>query len=138
MTLSLDTNAIIDVARGRSEARSRFQDAAAAGVPMVVSVVVWHELRFGVLICSRPAQELARIEEVLTGLARVDFDLADADAAAVVRAELRRNRQGIGSYDALIAGQALAKGWTVVTANTREFARIKGLSVVDWTRSEEQ
>jgi len=33
----------------------------------------------------------------------------------------------------LIAGQALARNWTVVTANTREFNRVEGLNVIDWT-----
>ena len=53
--------------------------------------------------------------------------------SATVRANLRRRGLNIGAYDLLIAGQALARGWTVVTANTREFARIEGLNVIDWT-----
>ena len=39
----------------------------------------------------------------------------------------------IGFYDVLIAGQALARGWTVVTANVREFSKASGLKVIDWT-----
>ena len=38
----------------------------------------------------------------------------------------------IGGYDLLIAGQARARGLIVVTANTREFERVAGLSVEDW------
>ncbi len=37
-------------------------------------------------------------------------------------------------YVVLIAAQALRCGATLVTANTREFARIKGLKVEDWTK----
>jgi tRNA(fMet)-specific endonuclease VapC len=33
----------------------------------------------------------------------------------------------------LIAGQALVRGLTLVTANTREFSRVEGLKIVDWT-----
>jgi len=33
----------------------------------------------------------------------------------------------------LIAGQALARGLTLVTHNVREFARVDGLTVEDWT-----
>jgi tRNA(fMet)-specific endonuclease VapC len=40
----------------------------------------------------------------------------------------------IGPYDLLIAGQALQRGLTVVTANTSEFSRVSGLGWVDWTR----
>jgi tRNA(fMet)-specific endonuclease VapC len=39
----------------------------------------------------------------------------------------------IGAYDLLIAGQALRRGLTVVTANTSEFSRVAELSWEDWT-----
>ena len=39
----------------------------------------------------------------------------------------------ICAYDLLIAGQALRRGLTVVTANTAEFGRVAGLSWEDWT-----
>ena len=39
---------------------------------------------------------------------------------------------GIGPYDVLIAGQALARGLTLVTHNVREFGRVEGLRVEDW------
>lgn len=39
----------------------------------------------------------------------------------------------IGSYDLLIAGQALRRGLTVVTASTSEFSRVADLSWQDWT-----
>jgi len=32
----------------------------------------------------------------------------------------------------LIAGQALARGMTLVTHNTNEFARVPGLQIEDW------
>jgi tRNA(fMet)-specific endonuclease VapC len=47
---------------------------------------------------------------------------------------LRRRGQAIGPLDGLIAGQALARSWTLVTANRREFDRIEGLNVIDWTQ----
>ena len=39
----------------------------------------------------------------------------------------------IGPYDLLIAGQARARGLTLVTANSREFLRVKGLGCEDWS-----
>ena len=38
----------------------------------------------------------------------------------------------IGRYDVLIAGQAAARDLTLVTHNTREFARVPGLRIEDW------
>jgi tRNA(fMet)-specific endonuclease VapC len=100
--------------------------------------VVWHELAYGVHLSQHPLRERSRIESALARVRRIELDAQDAEAAAMLRAKLRRSGQEIGAYDSLIAGQALAKGWTLVTANTREFARVEGLSVVDWTRPEEQ
>ena len=40
----------------------------------------------------------------------------------------------IGLLDTLIAAQALSVGLTVVTNNTREFKRVPGLRVADWTK----
>jgi tRNA(fMet)-specific endonuclease VapC len=40
----------------------------------------------------------------------------------------------IGAYDYLIAGQALARRLTLVTANVSEFSRVKGLFWQDWAK----
>jgi tRNA(fMet)-specific endonuclease VapC len=57
----------------------------------------------------------------------------DSRAAGEIRAELERQGTRIGEYDTLIAGQAFARNLILVTANTSEFARVKGLIVEDWT-----
>ena len=66
------------------------------------------------------------------------FDGHAAQRAAEVRASLeimRPNAQPIGPYDVLLAGHALSLGAVLVTHNTREFARVPGLSVEDWQES---
>ncbi|HZC17647.1 MAG TPA: type II toxin-antitoxin system VapC family toxin [Caulobacteraceae bacterium] len=134
MILALDTNVIIDLVRGRAPAvRNRFNAALAAERPMVASLIVLHELHLGCELNRDPVGELARVRVVLSRLEIEPFDEGDMRQAARMRADLRGRGQTIGAYDALIAGQALARGWTVVTANTREFARIDGLNVIDWT-----
>jgi tRNA(fMet)-specific endonuclease VapC len=50
-----------------------------------------------------------------------------------LRAVLGKAGTPIGAYDLLIAGQALRRGLTVVTANTSDFSRVTGLSWEDWT-----
>jgi tRNA(fMet)-specific endonuclease VapC len=49
-----------------------------------------------------------------------------------IRARLDSRGLRIGPYDVFIAGQALARGLTLVTRNTRAFARVEGLSLEDW------
>jgi tRNA(fMet)-specific endonuclease VapC len=51
-----------------------------------------------------------------------------------LRAILEAQKQPIGPYDTLIAGQALARGYTLVTANYREFSRVEGLLWEDWSQ----
>jgi tRNA(fMet)-specific endonuclease VapC len=63
----------------------------------------------------------------------LDFSIEAALAAAKIRATLEKAGTPIGSYDLLIAGQALARGLTLVTANSREFSRVDGLKIIDWT-----
>jgi tRNA(fMet)-specific endonuclease VapC len=60
----------------------------------------------------------------------------DADAAAVygeVRSELEKKGTPIGSLDTLIGAHALSLDVTLVSNNLREFRRIAGLKVIDWT-----
>ena len=63
----------------------------------------------------------------------LEFDADDARAAGLIRAELAGSGTPIGPYDILIAGQALAQKLKLITNNTREFSRIDGLQVEDWT-----
>jgi tRNA(fMet)-specific endonuclease VapC len=63
------------------------------------------------------------------------FDEEDAKSAGRVRAAMEVAGKPIGAYDLLIAGQALHRNSTLVTANTREFGRIKGLLWEDWAKS---
>ena len=77
----------------------------------------------------------ARLEAFLTGPFEIlDWDDADARAAGEVRAQLEAEGQMIGAYDALIAAQAVRRGITLVTANTKEFKRVDGLMWEDWAR----
>ncbi len=62
----------------------------------------------------------------------VDFTGEDARKAGEIRAALVMAGTPIGPYDVLIGRQALARDLTLVTRNTREFARVPGLRVEDW------
>ena len=57
----------------------------------------------------------------------------DAREAGDIRAALERTGTPIGPYDVLIAAQARRRGAMLATANVREFARVPGLRLVDWS-----
>ena len=63
------------------------------------------------------------------------FDEEDARIAGSVRAALETSGKPIGAYDVLIAGQALKRQLTLVTANVSEFSRVKGLVWQDWAKA---
>lgn len=68
------------------------------------------------------------------GIKVLPFDDEDARISGKIRAELAKTGNRIGEYDTLIGGQCLRHGLTLVTNNLSEFARIRGLHCVDWTK----
>ena len=131
MKYLLDTNAWIKVLRTEaSPVTARLAEHHIEQIGM--SSIVLHELYFGAYRSRYIAQNLDDIDQLLFPV--VEYGRHDALAAARVRAELMTAGNTIGHYDVLIAGQALARGLTMVTHNVGEFARVPGLRVEDWTR----
>lgn len=134
MILSLDTNVMVDLINGRRpEVRDRYDEAVTRGDRMVTCAIAAYELSYGALISQRPEVQRAAVERLLEGVEVIDWTYADGLAAAHIRRGLRRRGAGIGEHDLLIAGQAVNRGWAVVSANLHEFLRIDTLEVFDWT-----
>jgi tRNA(fMet)-specific endonuclease VapC len=135
--ICLDTNAVIAVLNGRPEAvRLRLGAALRAGEAIAISSVVLMELWYGAGKSARPKENTERIGAFLAGAVDVlPFDANDAAAAGRLRADLQRTGTPIGPFDVLIAGQALRRGATLVTANMSAFSRVAGLSIADWSNS---
>ena len=72
----------------------------------------------------------ASLDALYAGFQLVAFDRAAALASAQVRLDL--GSKGIDLADAMIAGQAMAGNYVLVSNNVRHFARIKGLHWVNW------
>lgn len=135
MSYLLDTNAVVALLRNKpTSVRERYREAEAAGDYLSVSSVVLFELWYGVEKSNRVRENTERLQIFLSGsLDLLDFDDQDAQTAGRIRALLEKNGTPIGAYDLLIAGQALRRGFRVVTANTSEFGRVPGLDWVDWS-----
>ena len=107
--------------------------AAVAPGDCVISTVTAYELYTAVEKCANPAQERSKIELLLTTVREMPFDPDAARESARVRALLESQGQAIGPYDTLLARQARAHSLILVTANTREFSRVPGLTLENWT-----
>ena len=94
-----------------------------------MSVVVVAELRYGADHSARRRTNHSRIDALVEEIEPLDFDLRAAATYGRVRAQLEAGGTPIGPNDMLIAAHALSRGLTVVTDNTAEFRRVKGLKV---------
>ena len=133
MRYLLDTNACIALLNGRPPSladRVRRHAPADFGLPALVT----YELYYGAFKSIFTERNLGLLD--LIAFEVVPFDAADARAAGSVRATLEAVGCPIGPLDLLIAGQALARGLVLVTANTREFVRVEGLDCEDWSLGE--
>jgi tRNA(fMet)-specific endonuclease VapC len=133
----LDTNACIALINDRAPAvRVRLQKALAADATVLVSSVAAFELWYGVAKSGRPDANARLVETFFAGPVRLlDFEAEDAKVAGRIRAGLEAMGKPIGAYDLLIAGQAVRHQLTLITANAREFARVKGLDWEDWAKA---
>ena len=134
MPYLLDTNSWIHFLKHHdSTIRSRLQilqpnDVASCSV-------VRGELLHGAEKYGNRDRRVAIVVQTLAPFESFPFD----DEAAAIFGRLRHNLevagQTIGPYDLQIAAICLARGLTLVTSNTGEFARVEGLSVEDWLQS---
>ena len=137
MNYLLDTNACIALINGKPIAvRHRFQKAIEAGAQINVSAVAVFELWYGVEKSEQKEANTNRLQIFLAGpVTLTPFEEDDAKNAGTIRASLEKVGRPIGAYDLLIAGQAVHHNMTLVTANSKEFRRVKGLVWEDWAKS---
>jgi tRNA(fMet)-specific endonuclease VapC len=127
---ALDTNTLIYFFKGLGRVKERLLAVPPAQV--AIPSVVLYELEVGIEQLSQPSKRRPQLDELLATVTILPFDSAAAKRAAAVSALLRRTGAGIGPMDNLIAATALAYGATLVTHNTKEFRRIRGLDLADW------
>lgn len=100
-----------------------------------ISAITKSELMFGIEISPRRLKDETSLQEYLQYVDVLDYP---GDAAAdygQIRAELKLRGTMIGTNDLLIAAHARNLGLTLVTNNTREFGRVPGLKIENWTES---
>lgn len=99
----------------------------------VISVVTYAELLYGVQVSSKKKANHAAVDALAVHLAILDWPANAAQHYAEIRAELKKKGALIGANDLLIAAHARSLGAVVVTNNTKDFARVKGLRTENWT-----
>jgi tRNA(fMet)-specific endonuclease VapC len=129
----LDTNICIFTMKNRpQQVREAFNRHYGQ---MCISSISLMELIYGAEKSAIPERNLSIVEGFASRLEVLPYDDIAANHTGQLRAELARNRTPIGPYDQLIAGHSRSKGLILVTNNLREFNRVPGLRVEDWTAS---
>jgi tRNA(fMet)-specific endonuclease VapC len=127
----LDTNIVIYTMKNRpQQVKRRFEQHHGQ---MGISAVTIGELVFGAEHSQQVERNLADIEEMVARLEVLPFDTKAAYQFGRIRAALYRTGRPIGPYDMMIAGQAIASGLKLVTNNVKEFERVPGLLLEDWS-----
>jgi tRNA(fMet)-specific endonuclease VapC len=133
MAFLLDTSVCVDYLTGRyPTVVARIQNSSPEDLRL--SVVVVAELRYGADHSARRRANHARIDVLIEEVEPLDFDVRAASTNGRVRSQLEAGGTPIGPNDMLIAAHALSRGLTVVTDDTEEFGRVKGLEVENWRR----
>ncbi len=128
----LDTNILIYTIRNRPrKVREAFKRNADY---LSMSAVTLGELIYGAERSAQVARNLQDVEGLAARMDVVSFDHQAAAHFGQLRAELVSAGRTIGPYDLMIAGHARSLGLILVTNNMREFKRVPGLRVENWTR----
>ena len=127
----LDTNIVIYTMKNRPQQVRRYFKAQQGRIG--ISSVTLGELVFGAEHSQQVERNLADIEALTARLEVLPFSEAAAYHFGQIRAELYRTGRPIGPYDMMIAGHARACGLKLVTNNVKEFERVQGLIIENWS-----
>jgi len=127
----LDTNICIYLIKKHPpEVLARFQQIQLK--QLHIPTITLFELYYGIEKNNSQQRNLAALENFIAPLTVVDFTLDAAKKAAKIRNNLQKLGTPIGAYDIQIAAIALSLNMTLLTNNTREFERVKGLKLENW------
>jgi tRNA(fMet)-specific endonuclease VapC len=129
----LDTDTCIAIIKKHPVALKKLRGKSIGQVGL--SSITLGELAFGAAKSGRPEEAHDALGEFLLALELAPFDERPAMRYGEVRASLERRGRPIGPLDTLIGSHAHSLDVILVTHNTREFSRIEGLRLEDWTVS---
>ena len=133
MKYHLDTNICVFMTKHHPHVIEEFAGRKDAGV--AISSIVLAELQFGVINSQYIEKNHNALMKLLSTLDVLPFDGSAAAEYGPICTNLRRRGKPISPMDMLIAAHAKAEGAILVTNNTREFSRVDGLALEDWTHA---
>jgi tRNA(fMet)-specific endonuclease VapC len=129
----LDTNICIYIAKHQPpEVKARFERLKPG--QLVMSAITYGELYYGANKSNQRTRALAQLDELIQDIPVENLTSTAAEAYGEIRATLEKQDRLIGNNDLWIGAHAKALEVTLATNNERDFKRIAGLSVENWTK----
>jgi tRNA(fMet)-specific endonuclease VapC len=129
----LDTDICIYLAKNRyPQLTARFERLKPE--QPVMSVITYGELQYGANRSTERSRTLSQLAELIQYIPVESLTASAAEAYGEIRATLAKQGRIIGNNDIWIAAHAMALDVTLATNNEREFLRVAGLSVENWTK----
>ena len=128
----LDTNICLYAINGRHPNLNKHLFSVHPDDILISSITI-SELEYGAAKSRWGDRTRQIMHAFLANYEVLPFDEQDAALFGVIRASLESQGNNIGILDAMIGAQGVARNLTVVTHNTKEFIRIPGITLEDWT-----
>lgn len=133
MEYLLDTNICIYIIKKRPiGVFEKFKSLSIGSIG--ISSITLAELQYGIMKSSFPEKNQEALDKFITPLEIIDFDYNATIEYGKIRADMERRGTSIGPLDTLIAAHAKSLDLILVTNNEKEFERILGLKVENWTK----
>ncbi|TGN02055.1 type II toxin-antitoxin system tRNA(fMet)-specific endonuclease VapC [Leptospira dzoumogneensis] len=100
---------------------------------LFISSLTLAELEFGIENSTYKEKNRISLIEFLSIFEILPFEQSDAKAFGIIKVDLKKSGNLIGSIDTLLAAQALSRNLVFITNNTKEFNRVKNLKIEDWS-----
>lgn len=127
-----DTDFTVALLQGQSEAIKKAEEIESRGERKTTTPIGAFELFLGANLSKHRLQNIELVNDFLRNLEVLDFDLAAAERAGKIEAELRMSGKPIGIRDSMVAGIALRHEQRIITKNVKHFSQISGLSYESW------
>lgn len=128
MSFILDTDHGVAILRGQLDVGAHVRPTTS----LFVTAITVSELVYGAHKSDRPEHHLAQVDLLLDGVIVLPFDTEAARRCGQLKDILRRAGTPLSEPDLQIASIALCRALPLVTHNQRHFARVPGLTLVDW------
>src|SRR4030042_3730058 len=99
-----------------------------------ISSITLSELEYGIEKSSNPNKNRIALIEFLSIMEIYNYNDIAAKEYGIIRTDLEKKGQIIGSMDLLIAAHAKSMEVILVTNNEYEFKRVKGLIIENWAK----